>query len=153
MKIENLRTENHSNRTRVVATVIWEDCDRSNQDLYFETTTEFAGDISCNPNAFLTACVLPAMRYGERRIAIDAPICPELKDGITTVVHYLAQWYGGKRQLIPIEALLQSRVSSVPKPRAGCLFSGGIDSLAMVRNNRLNFPSEHPRSFKDGILV
>jgi hypothetical protein len=152
MKIENLRTENYASRTRVVATVIWEDRDRPNQDLYFETTKEFAGDISCNPNAFLTACVLPAMRYGEKRIAIDAPICPELKDGITTAMRCLIQWHGGKRQLIPIEAPLQSRVSSVPT-RAGCLFSGGIDSLAMVRNNRLNFPSEHPRSFKDGILV
>jgi hypothetical protein len=152
MRIENLRTEKYSNRTRVVATVIWEDRDRPNQDLYFETTNQFAPDLSCNPNAFLSACVLPAMRYGEKRIAIDAPICPELKDGITTVMHCLVQWYGGKRQLIPIEAPLESRISSIPT-RAGCLFSGGIDSLAMVRNNRLNFPSEHPRSFKDGILV
>lgn len=167
MKIENLRTENNANRTRVVATVIWEERDRAPQDLYFETTKEFAQDISCNPNAFLAACVLPAMRYGEKRIAINAPICPELKDGITTVMRCLIQWHGGKRkepsppskggacalrQLIPIEAPLQSRVSSIPT-RAGCLFSGGIDSLAMVRNNRLNFPLEHPRSFKDGILV
>jgi hypothetical protein len=32
-------------------------------------------------------------------------------------------------------------------------FSGGIDSLAALRNNRLNYPMEHPLSFRDGLLV
>lgn len=163
MKIDNLRTENYKNRTRVIATAIWEDRDRPSQDIYFETTTEFATDIWCNPNAFLTVCAIPAMRYGERRIAIDAPVCPELKDGLTTIMHYLINWHGGGlsgaealrgRRVIPIEAPLASETPHfTPKPRAGCFFSGGIDSLAMVRNNRLNFPPEHPRSIKDGILV
>ncbi len=31
--------------------------------------------------------------------------------------------------------------------------SGGVDSLAALRNNRLNFPQEHPSSIKDGLLV
>ncbi|MBE9167505.1 hypothetical protein IQ238_08215 [Pleurocapsales cyanobacterium LEGE 06147] len=154
MKIDNLRTENYENRTRVAATMIWEDRDRPSQDIYFETTKEFATDICCDPNAFLTICAIPAMRYGERRIAIDAPVCPELKDGLTTVMNYLVHWYGGTRRIIPIEAPLQSElVSSAPEPRAGCFFSGGIDASAMVRANRLNFPLEHPRSIKDGILI
>ena len=163
MKIDNLRTENYKNRTRVIATAIWEDRDRPSQDIYFETTTEFATDIWCNPNAFLTVCAIPAMRYGERRIAIDAPVCPELKDGLTTIMHCLINWHGGDlsgaealrdRRVIPIEAPLASEtLNFTPKPRAGCFFSGGIDSLAMVRNNRLNFSPEHPRFIKDGILV
>ncbi|MEJ2102872.1 MAG: hypothetical protein P8X68_23310, partial [Desulfobacterales bacterium] len=33
------------------------------------------------------------------------------------------------------------------------LFSGGIDSLASFRKNRLLFPLEHPWSIKDGLLV
>jgi hypothetical protein len=37
--------------------------------------------------------------------------------------------------------------------RAGFFFSGGIDSFATLRANRLNFPLQHPRSIKDGLLV
>lgn len=154
MKIKNLRTENVKDRVRVVATVIWENCDRPAQDVYFETTTEFAHDLYPNPNAFLLACALPAMRYGEQRIAIDAPICPEIKDGLINAMKYLIGWYGGDRQVIPIEAPLQTEVLFANKsPKSGCLFSGGIDALAMVRDNHLNFAPDHPRRIQDGILV
>ncbi|AFZ37074.1 hypothetical protein Sta7437_3576 [Stanieria cyanosphaera PCC 7437] len=154
MKIDNLRTESYRDRIRAIATVTWEDRDRPSQDIYFETTNEFASDIWCNPNAFLAACVIPAMRYGERRITLDAPICPALKDGLTNIMHCLVHWHKGDRRVIPIEAPLASDTDYVmAKPRAGCFFSGGIDSLAMVRNNRFNFAPEHSRSIKDGIFV
>jgi len=39
------------------------------------------------------------------------------------------------------------------RERTGFLFSGGVDSLATLRANRLNFPLEHPGSIKDGILA
>ena len=154
MKIENLRTETQADRVRVVATVIWETRDRPAQDIYYETSAEFGEDLVCNPHTFLTACTLPAMRYGESRIAIDAPICPELRDGLIFVMNCLVNWYGGERRVIPIEAPLQTQ-SSLPTqpPRAGCFFSGGIDALTTLRTNRLNFPREHSLAIKDGILV
>ena len=94
------------------------------------------------------------MRYGEERIALDAPICAEIKDGLINAMKYLINWYGGDRRIIPIEAPIQSQVLFPDKsPRSGCLFSGGIDSLAMLRDNHLNFATEHPRYIKDGILV
>ncbi len=163
MKIENLQIETIENRVKVVATIIWENCDRPKQDIYFETTAEFGGDIYPNPNAFLLACALPAMRYGEKRIAIDAPICPEIRDGLINAMKYLISWYGGDhavprlrrdRQIIPIEAPIQSEALFADKsPRSGCLFSGGIDALAMLRDNHLNFAPGHPRRIQDGILV
>jgi len=39
------------------------------------------------------------------------------------------------------------------RERTGFFFSGGVDSLATLRANRLNFPLEHPGSIKDGILA
>jgi hypothetical protein len=154
MKIENLRTETSENRVRVVATVIWENCDRPKQDIYFETTAEFGADLYPNPNSFLLACALPAMRYGEKRIAIDAPICPEIRDGLINAMKYLIGWYEGERQIISIEAPIQSEALFIDKsPRSGCLFSGGIDALAMLRDNHLNFAPGHPRRIQDGILV
>ncbi|MDJ0687657.1 MAG: hypothetical protein QNJ41_04025 [Xenococcaceae cyanobacterium MO_188.B32] len=154
MRIENFRKETKDNLVKAIATVIWEDRDRPSKDLYFETTAEYGDDLFCNPNSFLLTCTLPAMRYGEKRIALDAPICPELKDGLITAMNYLIDWHGGDRRVIPIEAPLQSQALFPHKPpRAGCLFSGGIDALAMLRDNHLNFPPEHPRYIQDGILV
>ncbi len=157
MKIENLRSEQRNNRVRVAATVIWEDCDRPDQELYFETDEEFAQELSCNPHAFLVACLMPAMRHGEERVFIDAEICPELRDGLNTTMCWMRHWYdryGPGYKPPRIEASTQHQVGSLTKPpRAGFLFSGGIDSLATLRANRLNFPLEHPGSIKDGLLV
>lgn len=154
MKIENLRTETQAERVRIVATVIWENRDRPPQDVYIETTTEYGKDIFANPNSFLLACTLPAMRYGESRIALDVPICPEIEDGLTTAMKYAIDWFGGDRQVIPIEAPIQHEVLYPDKPeRAAGMFSGGIDALAMVRDNHLNFAKNHPRRIQDGILV
>ena len=154
MKIENFRKEINNDKAKVLATLIWEDRDRPAEDVYFETTAEFADDIIPNPNSWLLASALAAMRYGEKRIAIDAPISPEIKDGLINSMKCLINWHGDDRQVIPIEAPLETGVLYVDKPaRAGGLFSGGIDALAMVRDNHLNFASDHPRHIKDGILV
>jgi hypothetical protein len=37
--------------------------------------------------------------------------------------------------------------------RAGSFLSGGVDSLALLRENWLKFPPEHPRSIKDCLIV
>ena len=154
MKVRNFRQEVIAGRVRIIAEVVWENRDRPSQDVYLETTAELETDLYLNPNSFLLACALPAMRYGEKRIAIDAPICPEIKDGLINAMRCLMNWHAGKRSLINIEAPIQSEVLFADKqPRAGAFFSGGIDALAMLRDNRLNFSQNHPRYIKDGILV
>lgn len=154
MKIENFIKTISGDKVRVSATVIWENCNRPNQEVFFETTAEFGDDLCINPNAWLLACALPAMRYGENRIAIDAPISPEIKNGLINSMKCLINWHGKGRKVIPIEAPLETEVLYANKePRAGALFSGGIDALAMVRDNHLNFAPDHPRHIKDGILV
>ena len=154
MKIENFNRITTTNRARVSATVIWENCDRPAQEVYFETTAQYAQDLTLNPNSWLLCSALAAMRYGETRIKIDAPISPEIKDGLTNSMRCLIDWHGGDRQVIPIEAPIQTEALFCDQPpRAGALFSGGIDALAMVRENHLNFASNHPRYIKDGILV
>lgn len=151
MKIQNFRSDEIA---RVAATVIWEDCDRPTQEIYFETTEAFAQDLTCNPHAFLIACIMPAMRHGEARVFIDAEICPELRNGLITAMSWMRHWYGAKRKLVQIEAKTMSHLPT-PRPpqRAGFFFSGGIDSLTTLRTNRLDFPLAHPGSFKDGLLI
>jgi hypothetical protein len=123
--------------------------------VYFETDEAFAEGLSCNPHAFLVGCVIPAMHYGEERVFIDAEICPELRDGLITAMSLLRHWcYDPGRPLVRIEAGTRSDLPTPRTPeRAGFFFSGGIDSFATLRANRLNFPLEHPWSIKDGLLV
>jgi hypothetical protein len=153
MKIQNLRTETNGDRKRAVGTVVWEDSDRSTYELYFETEEEFAQSLSCNPHAFLVGCIVPAMHYGEKRVAIDAEICPELRQGLITAMSWLRHWYyAPNRPLVRIETRIQSSPSVRP-PRAGFFFSGGVDSFATLRQNHLAFPAKHPGLIKDGLLV
>ncbi|MFZ5917479.1 MAG: hypothetical protein ACOYZ7_11125 [Chloroflexota bacterium] len=155
MKIENLKSEKIGNRARVAATISWEDNDRPTQEVYFETDEAFAQDLSCNPHAFLVGCIMPALQHGEKRILVEGAICPELQDGLITAMAWIRHWYDSpERRLVKIEAKTNATPSlpRIPK-RAGSFLSGGIDSLATLRTNRLNYPLEHPGSIKDCLLI
>ncbi len=155
MRIEDLKTYKNGDRIRVSAEVIWEECDRPNYEMYFETDEEFKDSLSCNPHAFLIGAIIPAMHYGEKRVFIDGEICPELRNGLITVMSWFRHWFYKLGDVpIRIEAKVSSDLmfSDTPK-RAGFFFSGGIDSFAALKANRLNFPLEHPWSIKDGLLV
>jgi len=154
MRIEDLRSETRQNHARVAATVIWEDCDRPTQDVYFETEDAFSDDLWCNPHAFVVACLVPAMRFGEHRIAIREPVGPELRNGLKTAMAWLCHWYGLPRRPLRIEADPGiGRTLPPRRRRVGSFLSGGIDSLALLRANRLSFPLDHPRSIRDCLLV
>ena len=155
MKIENITTEENGKRPRINATIKWEDCDRPSFEMYFETEEVFKNGLTCNPHAFLVGSILPAMHYGEKRIFIDAEICPELKDNLTSAMQWIRHWYyGPDRDLVKIDAGKRRGLPGTRTPeRSGFFFSGGIDCLASLRANRINYPLEHPGSIRDGLLI
>jgi hypothetical protein len=154
MRIENLAAEQCDGRYRVAATVIWEDCDRPRREIYFEIDEAFAQHLSLNPHAFLVACLVPAMHQGEERISIDETICPELRNGLLMNMQWLQAWYGPSRQLVRIESRPGTRSPRLGREeRVASFLSGGLDSLATLRANRLDFPRDHPRSIKDCLVV
>ena len=154
MKIADFRTERHDSRARMAATVIWEDCERPSHDVYFETESRFVDFSFCNPDAFLLACAIPATHYGEKRVLVEGAVCPALRDGVTTALGWLRLWFDPESEPLRIEGRTRTHLLSPRRPeRAGLLLSGGIDSLSMLRQNRLDFPSEHPWSMKDGLVV
>ena len=55
---------------------------------------EASDDLIANPDAFVVACMAPAMRHGERRIKIDGDVCPYLKSGLETAMSLIHYWYG-----------------------------------------------------------
>lgn len=154
MRISELRSDGTVARPRVAATVTWEDSDRPPFDVYFETDERFDADLSCDPHAFLVACVPPALRHGERRIAIDEDICPELHDGLLTAMQLLQHGSGRTAPSLCIEARSTTRAPAEPGAlRTGAFLSGGVDSLTTLRLNRLAFPLGHPRSIQDCLVV
>jgi hypothetical protein len=155
MRIENLTYGEQSDRVRTSATVTWEDGPRGRREFYFETPSEFSGRGSVNPHSFLAACTIVALRHGERRIAIDARVCPELKVGLTEAMRLLRFWADDPRPPVSIESRDRSNLppSSSGSRRAAFCFTGGIDSLATLRVNRLNFAPDDPGYIRDGVLI
>ena len=154
MRISNLKFIHDGNRARVMASVQWEDCDRPDQNIYIETEEAFAKDLSLNPHAFLVGCIIPALHFGERRIFLDAEICPTLREGLEAVMALMKEWTKGEYKPLNIEAKTCSVVRNLNNHRrAGLFLSGGMDSLAALRINKKTYPEQHPGSIKDCLLV
>lgn len=154
MRITNLKLEHREKLTRVSAFVNWEDCDRPGQEIFIETVEEFARDISCNPHSFLVGCIIPAMHFGEKRVLFEAEVCPGLREGLETVMALIKEWSGGEYKPLTIETKISPAVRrSNEQRRAGLFLSGGIDSLAALRVNKMNYPAQHPGSVKDCLLI
>ncbi len=154
MRIDELRIERDNEWTTVSARLIWEDNDRPNATIRFQIGESLAEDVACNANAFLVATAVPAMYYGERRLAIDGEVCPVLHDGIQSVLTQLREWYDRSRVIPVIEPSKGFQTSSPRLPgRTAQFFSGGVDALTTLRRNRLMYPGDHPRSIRDGLFV
>lgn len=155
MRIDDLRCTTTGDLSRAAATITWEDCDRPQRDIYFETDAAFADELTCNPDAFLLAAFTPAMRHGERRVRVKGKACPQLRNGLITAMQILRRWYGEARHRpVDIEAT-EGFAPPVPRApaRTASFLSGGVDALATVRSNRLDFPLGHPSSIADGFFV
>ncbi len=155
MKIHGFRKDIQNSRPRVSASVAWEDSGFPERQIYFETDAKFAGDLSCNPNAFLLAAVIPALHHGERRVLVDGVLCPQLRNGLTIALQLIRNWYGhAKERPFVIEAA-QGFGPPLPRQpqRVASFLSGGVDSLATLYSNRLDFPLIHPGSIQDCFFV
>jgi hypothetical protein len=94
------------------------------------------------------------MIFGERRLSVEGSLCPVLHDGVLTVLTQLREWFDKSRVIPAIEATHGFEARRCREPgRAGQFFSGGVDTLAMLRRNRLMYPADHPRSIRDGLYV
>ncbi len=154
MKISNLRLVTGPSAVRAAARVTWEDCPRPPLDLFFEAGSTGMDDLAPEPEAFLTACILPAMKNGERRVLVEGPLCPRLAEGATAAVALLRSWYGPPRGPVAIEATGGFRAILPRRPERAALFlTGGVDSLHLLQTNRVRFPEDHPEFFADGLSV
>jgi hypothetical protein len=130
---------------RLRAEITWETAERPPFEVFVET---FATDaLRPDPNAFFLACVVPAWKAGEKRVAIDGTLCPALLLRSRTAFAVLAGWFSDLGPLPEIEA--QGVEARTPGGGGALeLFSCGIDSLATLRWSTLNLPPEHPSAIR-----
>lgn len=159
MQISELSQHEDGDYQVISALISWEDNDRPDRQIYFRYMAEKSYFIPDNYHPFVVAAIIPALRYGERRIRVDGSVCPWLKDNLNSFMAYMTNWfwykYGRKRddtRLVKIEAVAD-RVDHRKPTRTASFFSGGVDSLYTIRRNQLNLPRERSGSIKDVIFV
>jgi hypothetical protein len=78
-----------------------------------------------------------------------------LVEGLQIAMRWIRHWwYDPSKKLLKIEAQIKDSWEKPSKDkRTGMFFSGGIDSLAALRANRLTFSEDHPRYIHDGLIV
>lgn len=149
MKISSISLTREKDNIKATALVQFEDCSQPDRQVYIKTPKVYEKDFSANPNAFLVGCLLPAIHLGEKRIYIDEEICPFLKEGLYVAMNILKDWTKGQYKSLIIEGKISTHIKGPDKPRTGMVMSGGMDSLAALRLNRLHYPQTHPGYVKD----
>ena len=155
MKIHHYQKSTSAQSTRVSMTVSWEERDFPSREIYFETDERFEADINPNPDAYLLAAVMPAVAHRERRILLEGAICPELRNGVVTVMKIFSYWYP-EYDLVPIEIEATGGfvpVKALRPPRTVSFLSGGVDALATLRANHLDHAEDSPWRVRDGFFV
>jgi hypothetical protein len=155
MKVADLRRESSGDKVSVCATVIWEDSDRPQKEIFIETSAQFSADIHPDPNAFLLATIMPALRHGESRLLVEGRLCPKLRNGLDYAMQQILQWQGKPLQpRVRIEAGDGFYSPDTGPPlRTASFMSGGVDALSMLRTNRNDFALSHPASIRDCFFV
>ncbi len=154
MKITQLERENRNDGTRISANVIWEDCDELERVVFMETPDPFGESMSVKPEAFLVGCIIPALHFGEKRIQMDEDICPDLLEGLETVMAVMEMWTEGSFRPLSLEVgTKRTRPVQKNRNRSAMVFSGGIDSIATLQLNRRRYPESHPGYIRDCLFI
>ncbi|MCG8589493.1 MAG: hypothetical protein MJE66_09400 [Proteobacteria bacterium] len=153
MKIHGVRRVMRAGRVRAEAEVEWESGAFPTRTLYFETSEDYADSFEARPESFLMACVPLACWYGEARVQLRGPICPVLFENAAACAHVMRRFYPELRPpKIEVELGLEARKPPQPT-RTAAMMSGGVDALALLRMNRLDYPLDHPHSIREAVCV
>lgn len=153
MRIDRIACETTGDRTRVSARLAWEDCQRDEETVWYEWPASFRGDVFPAPAAVFVAALPLAMVNGERRVAMEAPVCAFLYDHLRDVTELFGTWYPS---LVPPKLDVPRQVGAPPPSagrRAALCLSGGVDSLAALAENQAALAPAHPERFRDAFFL
>lgn len=149
MKISGLRRVAAGDRVRAEAEIEWETRPLPTRTLYFETSADHADDFEASADAFLLACVPLATWQGEERVALRGPVCPLLYENARACSLVMQRFHPELRPpQIEVELGFEAAVPRTPA-RTAAMMSGGVDALATLRTNRLEYPLDHPYAIRE----
>jgi hypothetical protein len=137
---------------RSFARVRWEDRDAPPATLEFVVPRGPGAARDPSPEAFLLACFPLAAAQGERRVAIAAPCCPRLIEGLHTVHAWWRRWELVRAAMPAIETRGRSPRATGETRTLG-FFSGGVDSLHMLLRNRKLYERGDPAYITDALVI
>lgn len=144
MRIVDLRETRADGWKSALATIIWEKRDKPAQDIYFATPEDTGDMLTVSPEAFLLAASHAASYHFEPRVTIEGRVCPLFADGLTRALDLVS-----RRLKDAPPAKIDVETTDVPKqPAPGAVaalaYSGGVDSLASLYDNRAQHqPGDH----------
>src|SRR5690348_8477628 len=107
------------------ATVIWEDNNYSDHELFFEIRDQWIGNqVIDEPltDTFLVSCFPLAAIHGETRLQIEGRPCPMLAEGLRTAHAWWQSWGGMPRPPPVIEILPRGRSQTITGSRRAFSF-------------------------------
>jgi hypothetical protein len=159
MLVSDIETARSGGSWRVAAQLRWEESDLGARSLFFEIEDPGGRAAPEDPgNAFLAAAFPLAVAHRERRIRVDAGICPMLADGLRAVHGWWRRWGGLPQGLPAIEAAQPAEAFGGPPPQvrgktATALLSGGLDSLHLLWRNRQRYREGDPAYLREALFV
>lgn len=153
MILRNLTDRQNGPWRRVSMDLVWEDNSNPPMTVYFEAKGETAGLMQPRANGFAVACLPLAAWMGETRLRVEAPICIRLRSGLRFLNEIYCDWHRHCR-MVSVEADEGFHPTTPPAARqVASLISTGVDALMALRQNRLDYPPNHPESIRACIFL
>jgi hypothetical protein len=153
MRLEEFGCEVTRSGRRWTATVVWEELQRPPDPLFIDVADASGGE-EIPADAFLLAAFPYACLQRERRLHIDAAACPMLVEGLHTVHAWWRYWEFAPSAMPRIEVARPAAAFPPRQHRRTTAFlSGGVDSLHMLRRNRMLYRRGDVGYIEDAILV
>lgn len=153
MRITDLHQRTLDGRVRLSARCVWEDVRRPDDEPWLEVAEADAEGLVLRGETFALAALVPAMERGERRVLVDGTLCPLFVRSLPAAQRTLRAW-GPTLTPSEVGAVEGTRARRpAPTPCAASTFSGGVDSFATIRANRLDLPPDHPLAIRDAFFV
>jgi len=151
MRLSDLEAGEVGGWHRRSALVSWEDSALPPRRLWYEVRPGDAALLATGWEAFVVAAYPLALAFSESRLMVPGSLCPRTFDGLLAYGRVLRAEEG----LGPAIELTGGRIPPTPARNApaACLLSGGVDSLAMLRENLLEYEPDHPGRIRLGVYV
>lgn len=153
MILSNLGDECIDGKRRISMDLAYEDSAEPARTLYFEARGATAERMRPRADGFAMACLPLAMWHRERRMRVEASLCTRYAEGLRIFNEVFSSWFSNCRR-VALEAAGGFAPTHPPaQRRTASLLSAGIDGMATLRLNRLNYPLDHPESIRDCITL